>query len=399
MNETRDVPAIRDAPDPGDARDTVEVTVPEVPQRRYSVVIARRGLAELGNRVAEAAPAHKYALIADNQVAEAYADAALASLSRAGCDARLFVFPAGESNKSRATWSALSDEMLKGGFGRDSAIIALGGGVVGDLAGFVASTYMRGVPFVVVPTSLLAMVDAAVGGKTGLDTERVKNAIGAFHHPRLVLIDPELLVTLPKPHLHAGLAEAVKTAAIRDADRFAWIEAQAGALADGELDLLTELIAACVSIKSSVVSRDPQETGLRQILNFGHTAGHALEALAGLSLLHGEAVAAGMRLEARLGEAIGVTEQGTANRLELALQACGIPDVLDGSVSAGALLAAAASDKKNRAGRRRWVLLRRIGEVATDESGAYSFAIDEPVALAHLDAALRTASESADSRP
>ena len=396
MSEARDVPDVRDV---RDVPDTIDVMVPEVPQRQYPVVIARGGLAELGNRVAEAAPAHRYALIADSQVAETCADAALASLARAGCDARLIVFPAGESNKSRSTWSSLSDEMLSGGFGRDSAIIALGGGVVGDLAGFVASTYMRGVPFVVVPTSLLAMVDASVGGKTGLDTEQVKNAIGAFHHPRLVLIDPELLATLPKPHLRAGLAEAVKTAAIRDADRFAWIEDHAGALADGELDLLTELIAACVSIKSAVVSCDPHETGLRQILNFGHTAGHALEALAGLSLLHGEAVAAGMRLEARLGEAIGVTEQGTADRLDEALEACEIPNLLDGSVSAGPLLAAAASDKKNRAGCARWVLLRRIGEVAMDESGAYSFAIDDAEALGHLDAALRTVAEGADSSP
>ncbi|MEE8487791.1 MAG: 3-dehydroquinate synthase family protein, partial [Gemmatimonadota bacterium] len=223
-------------------------------------------------------------------------------------------------------------------------------------------------------------------------------AIGAFHHPRLVLIDPELLATLPQPHLHAGLAEAVKTAAIRDADRFAWIETNAGALAGGDLDPLTELIAACVGIKSAVVSRDPQETELRQILNFGHTAGHALEALAGMSLLHGEAVAAGMRLEARLGEAIGVTDPGTADRLDTVLMACGVPNLLDGSVTAGALLGAAASDKKNRGGSPRWVLLRRIGEVATNDAESHSFAIDDRQLLDYLDAALRTASKRADSR-
>jgi len=289
--------------------------------------------------------------------------------------------------------------MLEAGFGRDSAVIALGGGVVGDLAGFVAATYMRGIPFVVVPTSLLAMVDASVGGKTGLDTARAKNSIGAFHHPRLVLIDPELLTTLPKAHLHAGLAEAVKTAAIQDAQRFAWIEAHAGALSGGDLDLLSELIGACVTIKSTVVSLDPRETGLRQILNFGHTAGHALESLAGLSLLHGVAVAAGMRVEARIGEAIGVTQPGTARRLDLALDACGVPNLLDGSVRATALLEAAASDKKNRAGRARWVFLRRIGEVATDDSGAHSFALDDGQVLEHLDTALRTAAKGADSTP
>jgi len=378
---------------------TVEVTVPGIEQSSYPVAFAPGGLAELGDRVAELVPAHRYALITDTHVAGIYADTAMASLTRAGCDARLFVFPSGESNKSRATWSSVSDEMLEAGFGRDSAVIALGGGVVGDLAGFVAATYMRGIPFVVVPTSLLAMVDASVGGKTGLDTARAKNSIGAFHHPRLVLIDPELLTTLPKAHLHAGLAEAVKTAAIQDAQRFAWIEAHAGALSGGDLDLLSELIGACVTIKSTVVSLDPRETGLRQILNFGHTAGHALESLAGLSLLHGVAVAAGMRVEARIGEAIGVTQPGTARRLDLALDACGVPNLLDGSVRATALLEAAASDKKNRAGRARWVFLRRIGEVATDDSGAHSFALDDGQVLEHLDTALRTAAKGADSTP
>ncbi|MFQ5529037.1 MAG: 3-dehydroquinate synthase [Gemmatimonadota bacterium] len=375
----------------------IDVTVPGTDERRYEVVIGRGTLSGLGDRVTAAAPAHRYALIADSRVAELHAEAALATLTAAGCDAELFVFPAGEWNKSRAAWAVLSDELLDCGFGRDSAIVALGGGVAGDLSGFVASTYMRGIPFVVVPTSLLAMVDASVGGKTGLDTDRAKNVIGAFHHPRLVLIDPDLLATLPKPHLHAGLAEAVKTAAIRDADRFDWIEAHSEALAAGDPDALTELIIACVRIKAAVVSSDPTEQGLRQILNFGHTAGHALEALAGLALLHGEAVAAGMRIEARLGEAIGVTEPGTAMRLDTTLDACGVPNLLDGSVSAGRLLEAAESDKKNRAGSPRWVLMRRIGEVATDDGGSHSFAIDGGVALEHLTVALRTAAEHADS--
>jgi 3-dehydroquinate synthase len=241
------------------------------------------------------------------------------------------------------------------------------------------------------------MVDASVGGKTGLDTARTKNSIGAFHHPRHVLIDPELLTTLPKAHFRAGLVEALKTAAIQDAKRFAWIEAHAGDLASGDLELLTELIGACVAIKSAIVSVDPREAGLRQILNFGHTAGHALESLAGLSLLHGFAVAAGMRVEARIGEAIGVTQPGTARRLDLALDACGVPNLLDGSVGATALLEAAASDKKNRSGRPRWVFLLRIGEVAIDDAGSYSFALDDRQLLEHLDAALRTASKDADS--
>jgi len=378
---------------------TVVVTVPFSVQRDYSVSIARGGLASLGACVAEAAPAHRYALIVDSHVADIYGNASLDNLMQAGCDSRLFEFPAGEQSKCLDTWSRISEEMIDSGFGRDSAIVALGGGVTGDLAGFVAATYMRGIPFVGVPTSLLAMVDASVGGKTGLDSSRAKNSIGAFHHPRHVLIDPESLSTLPMAHLHAGLAEAVKTAAIRDAELFVWIETHAEKLASGDLDALTELIEACVRIKSAVVSADPLEAGLRQLLNFGHTAGHALEAIAGLSILHGEAVAAGMRLEARIGEAIGVTQPGTASRLDAALAACGVPDLLSGSVDAVALLNAAGSDKKNRAGRPRWVFLQQIGEVATDDVGAYSFAIDDRHLRQHLAEALRMASKGADSRP
>jgi len=378
---------------------TIEVTVPGTAEQRYPVIVARGALGDLGDRTRAAAPAHRYALIADSRVAELHAESALASFATAGCDAELFVFPAGEWNKSRAAWAVLSDELLECGFGRDAAVVALGGGVAGDLSGFVASTYMRGVPFVVVPTSLLAMVDASVGGKTGLDTDRAKNAIGAFHHPRLVLIDPDLLATLPKPHLRAGLAEAIKTAAIQDADLFAWIEDNAADLAAGDLGTLAALIAACVGIKAAVVSADPSEEGVRQILNFGHTAGHALETLAGLALLHGEAVAAGMRLETRLGEAMGVTEPGTSTRLDAALDACGVPNLLDGSVRADRLLEAAATDKKNRAGRPHWVFLRRVGEVATDDAGSHSTAIDDDLALQHLEVALRTAGEDADSRP
>lgn len=381
------------------ASQAIEVTVPGTGERRYPVIVARGALAELGERTLAAAPAHKYALIADSRVAELHAEQALASFAEAGCDAELLVFPAGEWNKSRAAWAVLSDELLECGFGRDATVVALGGGVAGDLSGFVASTYMRGVPFVVVPTSLLAMVDASIGGKTGLDTDRAKNAVGTFHHPRLVLIDPELLSTLPKPHLRAGLAEAIKTAAIRDADLFAWIEANAADLAAGDLETLSELIAACAGIKAAIVSADPSEESLRQILNFGHTAGHALETLAGLALLHGEAVAAGMRLETRLGEAIGVTVAGTSTRMDAVLDACDVPNLLDGSVRADRLLEAAATDKKNRGGLPHWVLLRKIGEVAMDDAGAYSRAIDDDLALEHLEAALRTAADDADSGP
>jgi len=382
---------------PGEDARSLRVSVPGSEPRSYPVVVESGALRDLGRHVAGAVSAHRFALVADSRVSELYAQQAVTSLEAAGCDTQLLVFPAGEWNKSRAAWATLSDELLECGFGRDSAVVTLGGGVAGDLGGFVAATYMRGIPFVTVPTSLLAMVDAALGGKTGVDLERGKNAIGSFHHPSLVLIDPELLGSLPRPHLRAGLAEAIKTAAILDEELFESIEENAALLAGGDPAALTDLIKACVAIKARVVSEDPEEAGLRQVLNFGHTTGHALETLAGLGLLHGEAVAAGMRLDARLGEAVGVTEAGTAERIDAALDACGVPDVIDETVTARRLLEAAAADKKNRAGRIRWVLLRRIGEVATDEAGDYSYAIDEAEAERHLEAALLAAAEGADS--
>lgn len=379
--------------------DRLIVRVPARAAAPYAVRIGRALFPRLGSLIGEEVPAHRYALIADSRVAELYGGAALAALAEADLRAELFSFPAGEWNKARSTWAALTDRMIAAGFGRDAAVIALGGGVTGDLAGFVASTYMRGIPLVAVPTSLLAMLDSSVGGKTALDTPAGKNLVGTFHHPALVVVDPDLLATLPAPQRRAGLAEAIKVAAIGDAGLFEWIETHASPLAEGRPDELVELIERSVRIKADVVAEDPTETGLRQVLNFGHTAGHALESLAGLVLLHGEAVAAGMRLESRIGEALGITESGTTNRLEAVLQACGIPCVLDESMTAESILDAAGSDKKGRRGRPRWVLLRRIGEVARTPEGDWSREIESGTAASHLADALRQAAEVRDSTP
>jgi 3-dehydroquinate synthase len=273
--------------------------------------------------------------------------------------------------------------------------VALGGGVTGDLAGFVASTYLRGVPLVSVPTSLLAMLDSSVGGKTGVDTDSGKNLVGTFHHPVLVVVDPDLLSTLPPRHLRAGLAEGVKMAAIRDATLFQTLEEQAPALRDGDPPALLQLIEASIRHKAEVVAADPEETGLRQILNFGHTAGHALETLSGYTQLHGEAVAAGMRLESRLGEAVGVTEPGTTVRLEALLDAVGLlPGKWPG---VDELLAAASADKKVRGGIVRWVLLERIGSVAPDSRGAWTHGLDKGAVVAGLRAAFPAEADVRDS--
>lgn len=385
---------------------TLRVGVPAGPARAYPVHVARGAFGRLGELVAEVLDVERCAVLADVNVASLYGEAAVASIEAAGLPALLTTFPAGETAKSRATWTRLTDELLTAGLGRDGLVVALGGGVTGDLAGFVAATYMRGVPLVVVPTSLLAMLDSGLGGKTGVDTPAGKNLVGAFHHPRVVIVDPDLLSTLPRRHLRAGLAEGVKTAAILDADLFGFVEDSAKELRDGNPACLERLIEACVRHKAKIVAADPEEAGWRQVLNFGHTAGHALEALSGYTLPHGEAVAVGMRLESRLGEALGVTEPGTAGRLAAALDAVGLPGTLAGLATGEApgggpdveeLLEAASIDKKAREGDVRWVLLRRIGAVAPDPGGAWTHALDPAVVADALRAAFPAEADVRDS--
>ena len=288
--------------------------------------------------------------------------------------------------------------MLAEGFGRDSAVVAVGGGVTGDLAGFVAATYMRGIPYVQVPTSLLAMLDSSVGGKTGLDTLEAKNPIGAFHQPSLVVIDPDLLGTLPIFQLASGLAEAVKAAAIADgrALRVARI-ARDARLLEREPDLLTELVRRSVAIKAEVVEEDPEESGRREILNFGHTIGHSLEALGGYGVLHGEAVACGMRIESRIGEILGVTDEGTSERLAALLEACELDRPVEEEFTAERVLEAAQADKKVRGSVLRCVLLGRIGRVSQAAGGGWAHELPSDQALDLLRAALRSPERGADS--
>ena len=361
-------------------RASLRVGVPGREPTAYEIRVQRGAFEEIGELCQRDAPAHRYAIIADSRVAALYGERALAAFGGQGAAAELFGFPAGEWNKTREEWARLSDEMLAAGFGRDAVVVALGGGVTGDLAGFVAATFMRGLPLVQVPTTLTAMLDSSVGGKTGLDTPAAKNPIGAFHHPRLVLIDPDLLASLPAFQLASGLAEAVKTAAIADEGLFTWLEAEAVTLCEPDLELLTELIERVVAIKAEVVEEDPREEGRREILNFGHTIGHALEALGGYAVLHGEAVASGMRIEGRIGELMGITDIGTADRLTVLLAACGLDRPVEEEFTADQLIEAARSDKKARVGVIRCVLLRRIGEIAGGEDKTFSHELSSEAA-------------------
>lgn len=380
----------------GDGSGSVRVPVPRS-GGGYEVEVASGAFPELGRRCRERLPeVHRYAVIADGRVADLYGRQAADSLRAAGREAALFSFPAGEASKSREEWRRLTDRLLEEGYGRDSAVVAVGGGVTGDLAGFVAATFMRGVPVVQVPTTLLAMVDASVGGKTGVNTPAGKNLVGAFHHPTHVLADPELLGTLPRRELAAGLAEAVKAAAVADGELLGRVEESAARLREGDPATLEPLIRRAVEIKAEVVGADPEESGRRAVLNFGHTLGHALEATGGYGGLHGEAVAAGMRLEAGWGEHEGVTASGTARRLERVLRACGVQEWPVREADPRRLVEAAGSDKKARRGRLRLVLLRAPGEVARDPDGRWTLAADEERLRAWLGESVSSSVREAD---
>jgi 3-dehydroquinate synthase len=350
----------------------------------YRVEIAPWLLDEIGQHVRDAAPAHTIALITDEDVAPYHAAHVVGSLRHFSGSPRILyrAVPAGEVHKTRATWTALTDWLLEERCGRDTTIVALGGGVVGDLAGFVAATFMRGVPFVQVPTSLLAMVDASVGGKVGVDTPAGKNLVGAFHQPARVIIDPVVLQTLPLAHLRAGMAEVIKHGVIADPHYLAEAESLGPSLIasardrshdseaplDWHGDPLAALIARSVEIKASVVAQDEREGGIRRILNFGHTIGHAVETASAFRLLHGDAVAIGMALEAELAERIGIAETGTAASVQQSLGAVGLPTSLPAGYTAEGLLELMRSDKKGRAGEIVFALPSRVGTMAGEDA-------------------------------
>ena len=355
----------------------VSVPLPAGRDASYDVVIGPGALAELPARLGVACPAARYAVVADATVAALYGAAVTARLAAAGFDARLFAYPAGESHKTRATWADLTDALLAQRIGRDGAIVALGGGVTGDLAGFVAATYLRGLPFVQVPTSALAMIDAAVGGKTAVDVPAGKNLVGAFHQPRLVVADTETLRTLPVAALADGLAEAVKHGAIADAAYLGYLEEHAAAILARDAGVLEHVVARSVAIKAGIVAADPWEAGRRAVLNFGHTVGHALEAATGFALPHGAAVAAGMVAEARLGERAGRTRAGTTARITAAVARFGLPTAPPLGLAVDALVDRMRADKKGRAGALRFALPAVIGTPDGDDARGWTVEIAE----------------------
>lgn len=335
----------------------------------YPIVVERGLIGRLGEIVPQAVRAHRYVIITDTNVGPIYGSPALRAFPKNS--ASLLTIPAGEAHKTRDTWTRLTDELLALGVGRDTAIVALGGGVVGDVAGFVAATFMRGVPVVQIPTTLLAMIDASIGGKTGVDTPSGKNLVGAFHNPTAVFSDPQVLATLDVNNLRTGFAEAIKHGVIADSGYFEFVAGEIPKLlAPGGIvgDSVSRLIVRSIEIKAEIVSRDEREQGLRKVLNFGHTVGHAIETLSGYGLAHGEAVSIGMVLESAIAERIGLAEAGTSAAIRDALRVAGLPVDRPRAISGEKILDSMRADKKAREGRTEYALPRCIGAMAGSES-------------------------------
>ena len=346
---------------------TVDVALGE---RAYDIVIGRDLLGSLGARIAALRPGARTAIVTDRNVAKHWLDRTEASLAQAGIATSRIVVEEGEGSKSYAGLERVSEALIAAKIERNDLVIALGGGVVGDLAGFAAAILRRGVDFVQVPTSLLAQVDSSVGGKTGINSPQGKNLVGAFHQPVLVIADTSALDTLPPRQFRAGYAEVAKYGVLGDETFFAWLEANHAGIFSGGAAREHAIATSCRA-KAAIVARDERETGDRALLNLGHTFGHALEAATGFSdrLFHGEGVAVGMVLAAEFSASLGMIAEADAERIARHLAAVGLPTHLgeiagfaqEGLGDADRLMALMAQDKKVRRGRLTFILLEAVG--------------------------------------
>ncbi len=340
----------------------------ELGARSYEIAIGEGLIARAGERIKPFLKRPLVAIVTDSNVAARHLDSLQQSLAEAGIHARAIVLPAGEATKSYQHLAETCDGLLSAGIERRDMVIALGGGVIGDLAGFAAAILRRGVEFIQIPTTLLAQVDSSVGGKTGINSAHGKNLIGAFHQPRFVLIDIALLDTLPRRELAAGYAEVAKYGLLGDAPFFAWLETGAASLFAGDAQARIKAITRACEMKARIVAEDETETGVRALLNLGHTFGHALEAATGYSsrLLHGEGVAIGMAQAFRFSERQGLCEKGAAARVETHLRSVGLPtrlsDIPGDLPPPEKLIEIMRQDKKAVSGKLTFILVRGIGE-------------------------------------
>ena len=347
------------------SHETVRV---ELGSRAYDIVVGDDVLATAGKTMAPILRSPRVIVVSDNNVAPLHLHALMRALSNADISADAIVLPAGEQTKDIAHFGKLMDEILGRGIDRDTSLVALGGGVVGDITGFAAASALRGIDFIQIPTTLLAQVDSSVGGKTGINSPHGKNLIGAFHQPRLVLADSRVLRTLPRREMLAGYAEVVKYGLIKDPAFFAWLEGHGADLVEGDPAMIRHAVVASCKAKAAIVAEDEHERGARALLNLGHTFGHALEAETGFghALLHGEAVAIGMVMAFDLSVRMGLCPAEDAARVRRHLGAVGLPtgtNFTNSMVwSPKRLIGHMAKDKKVTGGKLTFILARGIGE-------------------------------------
>lgn len=343
--------------------ETIHVGLKEETDNSYDIFIGEGLLGNLAKELKSKPVANAYAIITDSNVEKDYGKELLKNLQKENIHSHLIVFPTGEKSKSRKTKEKIEDEMLRLALGRDTCVIAFGGGVVGDVAGFVAATYMRGIPYIQVPTTLLAQVDSSVGGKVAVDTKHAKNPIGAFHHPKKVIIDLNFLKTLPKKELMNGLAELIKHALIKDKDFFHFIEKNVDRLLNRDLIMLKSAVKRSCEIKASIVMQDEKEKGIRRILNYGHTIGHAVESSLNYKISHGNAIAIGMSYAAKLSAKLGFLDEGSMIRQNNLLEYIGLPHKLSHhKLKPRKILEHVQHDKKIVNGKINFVLLSSIGD-------------------------------------
>lgn len=331
--------------------------------RAYPIKIKKELLPEVGERLTRNGVANRYVVVADEYVAGLFADRLLRSLKKAGLEVFLVTFPRGEGSKHLSTIGDLSSKLANLGIDRKDGLIALGGGVTGDITGFLAAIYMRGIPFVQIPTTLLAQVDSSVGGKTGVDIPEGKNLVGSFYQPKAVYIDTMLLKSLPQTELLNGLAEVIKYGVIYDRDFFDFLEKKREDILNVDLEVMAEVVEKCCAIKADVVAADEKEADLRRILNYGHTIGHAVEAASDFSIAHGQAVAMGMVAAAKLAVGKGLFPEEESQRLSKLIKAYGLEVEIPQELDRSNIKAYLKTDKKAVGGRPFFVLPQTIGKV------------------------------------
>ena len=342
-----------------------------LPANSYHIVISSGSLTQLGSQMHKLDLGKKVLLISNPDIFQHYGEICLKSLENAGFETFTHLIPAGETYKNLQSLQKIYDSALENYLERSSTLVALGGGVIGDMTGFAAATWLRGINFVQVPTSLLAMVDASVGGKTGVNHPKDKNLIGAFYQPKLVLIDPDVLKTLPEREFRAGMAEVIKYGIIWDADLFNQLEQAEGldSFENINQELLQTILVRSAQAKADVVSQDEKEAGLRAILNYGHTIGHAVESLTNYEqFVHGEAVAIGMVAAGKIATQMGLWTEKEANLQDVLITKTGLPTKIPSELDIDAILEIIKSDKKVKAGKVRFILPTQIGKVTiTDQ--------------------------------